>query len=161
MIALSSSQVDERRTELAAVEEQLRQLGRRRSHLRREILAGYALPERQTGTRQLPLPAVEDKADLEVAADEAVKEGRREDVRRAILLALEGRAEATVEGLLNILATQFELTNRLPATRDEVSAVVEVLVGSGLLVPGKKTGWYKRAPPTTPRRRRNPSCWGR
>lgn len=150
MIALTSEQLSERRTELAAVEEQLRQLGRRRSHLRREILAGYALPERQTGSRQLPLPAVENKADLEVAADEAVKEGRREDVRRAILLALEGRAEATVEGLLNILATQFKLTSRLPATRDEVGKEIDQLLADGALVLGTKPGWYRRpGPPET------------
>lgn len=142
MIPLTNTQISERRVELHTVEDQLRTLGRRRSTLRAEILSGYAQPER-VDARQLSLP-VEDRAALDEAAAEAVDEARSQDVRKAILLALEGRSQATVEGLLQIVGTQFRMTGRRPVTAEEIEDEVMALSIQGALVPGSKPDWYRR-----------------
>lgn len=134
MIPLTSEQITARRVELHTVEDQLRTLGRRRSTLRAEILSGYAQPEK-VDARQLSLP-VEDKA--------ALDEARSQDVRKAILLALEGRSQATAEGLLQIVGTQFRMTGRRPVTAEEIEDEVMALSIQGALVPGSKPGWYRR-----------------
>lgn len=142
MIPLTPEQITARRVELHTVEDQLRALGRRRSTLRAEILSGYAQPEK-TDARQLSLP-VEDKAALDEAASEAVDEARSKDVSRAILLALEGRSQATVEGLLQVVGTQFRMTGRRPVTAEEIEDEMAALLAQGALERGDKPGWYRR-----------------
>lgn len=75
---LTHAQIDQRRTELATVEEQLRALSRRRTHLRREILTGYALPSPVEG-KQLSLPAVEEAVPEPVVIKPAAPPAPAED----------------------------------------------------------------------------------
>lgn len=104
MIALTMAQVDERRVEVASLTDQIRALGRRRRHLEREILSGYAQPER-VDARQLSLP-VEDKAALDEAASEAVAE----------VMAKKGKAPAKEAAVLGPLT----MTQVRQAILDEI-----------------------------------------
>ncbi len=104
-----------------------------------------------------PALSAQDRADLDAAAAEGVAHNRREDVRRHVLLALEGGARADLMGLVHVLGPAFKAMKATPATQDEVAPVVEILVRTGVVEAEERKGllWYRLRPaPKKPARSR-------
>lgn len=156
MISLTPEQLSARRRERVELLAELNRLSGLRARLRtidQEILSGCVTPAKGVRPEQLSLT---DRADMEAAADEAVQHNRREDVRSAVLAALDAGAELTIAGLARELSMVFARTGRAATSETEVREVVATLVTSKVLQ-GRAHGeeaWYRLAPMVTEKKPR-------